>query len=504
MADAAVVSWARRAGAALFVAVAVLGITPRLGSQVERVGPGWVAINFAPAMSGRTVLALPPVGTASAPTHRAPVQLRLELRSLDVSALLGDGGRVDAPRLEASIRNDIQTAVVRAAGRLVLLSVLVGAVAAAVLPRRRFLTILVGAFGGAVLSGLLVASTLPGFDASRFDELTYRGPVTEGSKLLRQLTSETSAVGRRVDALAGKLAGLYSASVTDQLADDDEVLILHISDLHLNPIGAQLARRLAESFGVDAVLDTGDTTSFGTSFEGPYAEMLADFPVPYLFVAGNHDSVPNREAIKATPGVVPLNQTSVEIEGLVIAGFDDPVITTVDDVPRAERERRQEEAAPRLRRLIQRTEPDVVAVHNPVILKQLMGEMPLAVGGHQHQYRFGARNGTLAVLAGSTGATGLGSLLVDADVPASANLLHFREGKLTAVDRLDVIGTSGDLQVQRHTVTEEDREADDAPFIRRDVDEAREAPPEEPGEDESPDQEPESSTSTTTTTTTTP
>lgn len=421
------------------------------------------------------MLALPPVGSASAPTHRGPVQLRLELRSLDVPALVGDGGRVDPVELETSIRADVQGAVVRAAGRLVLLSIVVGAAAAAVLPRRRFLTILAGAIGGAVLSGLLVASTLPGFDVSRFDELTYRGPVTEGSRLLRELTSENSVVGQRVDALANKLAGLYSASVADQLSDDGEVLILHISDLHLNPIGAQLARRLAESFGVDAVVDTGDTTSFGTRFEGPYAELLADFPVPYLFVAGNHDSMPNREAIKATPGVIALDQTAVDVEGVTIAGFDDPVITTVDDVPRAERERREQAAVPRLRALLERTRPDVLAVHNPVILKDIMGEVPLAIAGHQHQYRFGARNGTLAVLAGSTGATGLGSLLVDADVPASANLLHFRRGRLVAVDRLDVIGTSGDLQVQRHTVTEADRQADNAPFIRRDVEEARAA-----------------------------
>jgi len=367
----------------------------------------------------------------------------------------------------------LSAAVTRAAARYILISAAVGLIAAALLPRRRRVTMLAGGLGGAVLSALLLASVLPGFDVTRFDELTYRGPVTEGGKLLDQLTARGTVVGKRVGALSEKLAALYSASVADDLADPDEVRILHISDLHLNPIGAQLARRLATSFQVDAVIDTGDTTSFGTSFEGPYAALLADFPVPYLFVAGNHDSMPNRAAIKATPGITALDRREVDVKGVKILGFDDPVITTVDDVPVAERQHREDAAVPELRGLIKRTKPEVLAVHNPYILKKLMGTVPLAIAGHQHQYRFGARNGTLVALAGSTGATGLGSLLVDANLPMSANLLHFRDGRLSAIDRLEVIGTSGDLEVHRHTVTAADRDADDAPFIARDVDEGR-------------------------------
>lgn len=503
-------TWLRRLGAVIAVVGAVLVITPLLGNQVERVGPGSVAIGFAPRLSGRTVLALPPIGTVAAPTHRGPVEVRLELRSLDVAALVGRGGRVDSDALESSIRSDMTAAVGRAAARFVLFSAAVGFAAAALLPRRRRLSMLGGALGGAVVSGLLIASALPGFDVSRFDDLTYRGPVTEGGKLLQQLTAKGSVVGKRVDALSDKLAALYSASVAESLDDTGEVRILHISDLHLNPIGAQLARRLAESFDVDAVVDTGDTTSFGTQFEGPYAELLANFPVPYLFVAGNHDSRPNRAAIAATPGITALNRRVVEVKGIKILGFDDPVITTVDDVPVAERERREQAAVPELRALIKRNQPDVLAVHNPVILKRLMGEVPLAIAGHQHRYRFGARNGTLAALAGSTGATGLGSLLVDADMPMSANLLHFRDRRLVAIDRLEVIGTSGDLEVSRHTVTPADRDADNAPFIARDVDEGRfamvDGPPttttvEEPVESSEPTTgspaEPEDSTTTT-------
>ena len=43
-----------------------------------------------------------------------------------------------------------------------------------------------------------------------------------------------------------------------------------------------------------------------------------------------------------------------------------------------------------------------------------------------------------------------------------------------AIDRLEIIGTSGDLTVQRHTITVADRDGETAGFIFHDVDEANE------------------------------
>jgi 3',5'-cyclic AMP phosphodiesterase CpdA len=479
-----------------FVVVVVIGVAPRLGNQISSVGPGEVSIGFRPALHGNTTLALPPVGEASARTHDGPVQVRLELRSLDVTRLLGNGGRVDGERLERTIRADLAGAVVAAGERLLLVAFGVGVVAAAILPRRRARTIVLGGLVGALAAAVMMASALPGFDVTKFDDLTYQGPLNAGTDLLKSLTSDTGVVGQRVDALSNRLAGLYSAALDQSLGESDEVVILHISDLHLNPIGARLARRLATSFDADAVVDTGDTTSFGSRFEGHYAQLLANFPVPYYYVAGNHDSLPNRAAISATPGITSIDRTTVDVKGVTILGFDDPVITTVEDVPIDERERREAAAAPDLRRLVRRDRPDVVAVHNPVILKPIVGDVPLAIAGHQHHERMGARRGTIVSVVGSTGATGLGSLLTEADLPYSADLLRFRHGKLVAIDRLEVVGVSGDLVVQRHTITKADREGDTAGFIFHDVDEAR--APEQLGDDTTTTSRGDESTTTTT------
>ena len=470
--------WARRIGAAAAIAVAVLIVTPMIGSSSAPVGPGLVTIGFHPTLHGRTTFAVPPIGRASAPTHRGPVEVRLELRSLDVTRLVDENGRIETASLRSSIDADLRSAIGVVVARFVVIGGLVGLVAGALLPRRRLRAVLAGGVEGLVVSAMLVGSALPGFDVARFQDLTFEGPVTAGGQIVQTLSATGGPVGRRVDVLAEKLAGLCSATVTDEIGDDDgEVVILHISDLHLNPIGARLARRLATAFDVDAVLDTGDTTSFGSTFEGAYAELLADFPVPYLFVAGNHDSRPNRQAIKATSGVVALDDTSFVVgtgdAAVRIAGFDDPLITTTEDVPRDRREAVELAATPRLNALLEREHPDVLAVHNPVILQRVLGKVPLAVAGHQHETKLGARDGTLISLVGSTGATGLGSLLVDADLPASASLLRFRGGVLVAIDELEAVGTSGDLTVRRHTITDADRTADDADFIGHDADEGR-------------------------------
>ena len=61
--------------------------------------------------------------------------------------------------------------------------------------------------------------------------------------------------------LSAQISDLYAASLTDAIAaGPGRQRILHVSDVHLNPVGVEVIRQLAERFEVDAVLDTGDVT----------------------------------------------------------------------------------------------------------------------------------------------------------------------------------------------------------------------------------------------------
>ncbi len=452
--------WPVVLGLVVWAAAAALAVVPLLGSSLHRLGPGVVRVSVAPALHGRSVLSFPPLGRVSAPTHRGPVKVTAELREVDVQPIIRSGGRLDADTITRDVRRDLPGALRSAALRVALVGLIVGALAVALLPWRSPLRIAGGGVTGLLAVTALMAVALPGFEPTAFEkEPVYQGSLAAGGSLLTTLTTgRSSGLNARVDVLADKLASLYSASITSDIAaSDGDVSILHISDVHLNPIGLNLARQMAESFKVDAVVDTGDTTSFGLPFEEPFSALFRELSVPYYWVAGNHDSTSNRAAIASAPGVTAIDRKVVDVKGVRILGFDDPVITTTRVIPREERAATMKAAEPALRRLTETERPDVVATHNPAMASAVAGLTPLVIAGHLHRSVLSAEDGTIVSVVGSTGATGLGSLTVEAVLPYVAEVLRFRGHELVAVDTIELRGTLGDFVVRRTLITEEIR-----------------------------------------------
>jgi hypothetical protein len=102
------------------------------------------------------------------------------------------------------------------------------------------------------------------------------------------------------------------------------------------------------------------------------------------------------------------------------------------------------------------------------------GEVPLVLAGHLHRSVLSADQGTIVAVVGSTGATGLGSLTVEAELPYVAQVLRFREGELVAIDTIELRGTTGDFTVQRTLITDELREGEPADVLESDPDEGDE------------------------------
>ena len=179
------------------------------------------------------------------------------------------------------------------------------------------------------------------FDPDAFvTEPELSGQLGSADQLLTRvgtLDTPFGSVGSRTKVLSERLAGLYSATVTDRIdRADGEVVLLHVSDLHLNSVGLSLARDLAESFGVDAVLDTGDITSFGFEPEAAFTEQLAGIDVPYYLVPGNHDSEAVRRRLAASDDVILLDDEAVDIDGVTVLGMADPTVTALRRIPRDE------------------------------------------------------------------------------------------------------------------------------------------------------------------------
>lgn len=424
------------------------------------VGPGQVAVQ-ARLGEPRTVLRLPPLGQISAPTHRSPLTLEAQVEEVDVDrlqALIAAG--VPEEELRAQVTSDLEALLRSFLQRALIAAAIVGALAGALVPRRHWSHAVAGLLGGVVAMGLLVGGAWRGFDPEAFAEARFEGPIEQAPALLatvRRHVDDFDDVRRRVEVLGDQVAELYAvASTAGSVVDsrsEEEVRILHVSDIHSNPIGLEVTRQLAERFGIDAVLDTGDLTSFGLPLEARLGELIRDIPVPYLFVPGNHDSPGNRSALDEVDNVQLLDGNVVEVNGLRILGVADPTFTASNEINTAEARKIKRDRAPEVGAAVARETPDVLAVHDPVLGEGSFGQVPVIVAGHVHKRTAVRKEGTLVLTVGSTGATGLGSFLIRTDLSYEAQVLHFTDGELTSVDRVLLRGVDGAFRVERQLVT---------------------------------------------------
>jgi predicted phosphodiesterase len=425
------------------------------------VGPGRVALR-AHLGAGRTELRLPPLGEISAPTHRAPVTLEAQVDEVDVDrlqALLSTDEPGDLLRAEVS--RDLEPLLRSFAIRALLAAGAVGTLAGALVPRRRWTHALAGLVGGMLAVGLLLVGAWHGFSEGAFREARFEGPLQRAPALLatvRRHVEGYADVRKRVEVLGDQVAELYAVATSDggNTPAEGEVRILHVSDIHSNPLGLEVTKQLAERFKVQAVLDTGDLTSFGLPIEGRLGELVGQVPVPYLFVPGNHDSNTNRATLGAVKNVQLLEGTVADVGGVRILGVADPTFTASNEMNTAQAEGIKRLRAPAVAEAVEANSPDVLAVHDPVLGEASGGHVPLIVAGHIHKHTAARHQGTLVLTVGSTGATGLGSLTVDTGRSYDAEVLRFVDRRLVSVDRVELRGVGGNFRVERTLVGPED------------------------------------------------
>ena len=435
------------------------------------VGPGRVAVR-ARFGEPRTELRLPPLGQVSASTHWSPITLEAAVDEVDVDRLqrllAGDD---PGDRLRDEVSADLEPLLRAFAVRALLAAAIAGALAGALVPRRRWTHAVAGMVGGTVAVAILLGGAWRGYDADAFGEARFEGPLERAPALfatVRRHVDGYDDVRRRVEVLGDQVAELYAVASTagpspdsgevSALADvGDEVRLLHVSDIHSNPLGLEVTRQLAERFAVDAVLDTGDLTSFGFPIEGRLGELIEKIPVPYLFVPGNHDSPGNRKALDAVKNVELVDDRVIDINGVRILGIADPTFTAANQIDTAEARAVKREAAPAVTAAVAIHDPDVLAVHDPLMGQGAWGRVPLIVAGHTHQRASARHGGTLVLTVGSTGSTGLGSLLVDTKKSYEAEVLRFVDGDLVSIDRVELRGVDGGFRVERQLIQPQSR-----------------------------------------------
>jgi predicted phosphodiesterase len=420
------------------------------------LGPGTVTVDVG-LRASETNLDLPPLGRLVADSHRGPVGFDVRVDRIDLQqagVLAGDLARGSDPaaQIRASIDDDMAPLLRGLVVRSLAVALAAGLVVGLLLPHRRIRYVAAtsaGSVGFVLVAGAFAFSS---FSPASFDQPRFEGSLAAAPDIVNTVQrhiDDVSVVESRLEALSARLVGLYrSMEGTDVAPSASDVTLLHVSDLHSNPVGVELVERTAERFAVDAIIDTGDVTSFGATLEELVVQRIARIDVPYYVVPGNHDHPRIRRALREA-GVEVLDPGIARVGDIRILGVGDPTFTASNRLPRHLSDAMVERAGGDVARRVEASNPDVLAVHSVRQMREALGEFAVGLAGHTHRFDLRYEEGSVILETGSAGATGVGALAESRDLPYEMQLLQFEDGQLVAVDRLSFEGTEGAFRLER-------------------------------------------------------
>jgi predicted MPP superfamily phosphohydrolase len=450
----------------LRVAVALAGalIAVLLFGRVSApIGPFDATLAFRPFGGGATV-DVPPLGTIGVDVYDGPLRLDVALQRVDqdrARALAADPVRLAG--VVDQVAADLRSAVVRLAWTTAGLAIAGATVTSLVVTRRRKEPLIAAGITTALLlgtGGLGAATWRP----QALSQPTYTGLLVNATGLIgsaEDIVARFDAYRASLEDIVGNVGTLYAAlsSLPAPSGDGETVVLLHVSDLHLNPSGFDLMAKVVEQFAVDGVLDTGDITDWGSEPENRLITSVGDLDVPYVFIRGNHDSAVTAGLVAAQPNATVLDASTVTVAGIEIAGIPDPRFTpdkrtgdddAGDDV--------LEESGERLAEFVAglADPPAVTLVHDPKQARPLDGVAPLVLAGHTHDRRVSELDdGTLLMVQGSTGGAGLRALEGEFPEPLTCTVLYLDAGTgaLKAYDDITLGGLGAtEVMIERRTL----------------------------------------------------
>ncbi|MCK9525308.1 MAG: metallophosphoesterase family protein [Limnochordia bacterium] len=421
----------------------------------------------------QTRILLPPVGQVGAATHWLPIRLNVELRSVDLELLriIVFSPTIDSLETLASLKAAARRILMLFILRLVLLGTLGAVVLLYLSGTRRLGKLTQGGLAAALLVMALALLLYASYDLSAFEQLEYEGMLEAAPWVLNlawDAFGQVEELGKRVQVLASDLYSLLQEleSLGPLGLVQADVLVLHVSDIHNNPVAYSFAKQVVDSFPVDLIMDTGDLTDWGTALEMEVTARIEELKIPYLFVTGNHDSPEVLHKLATVKNAVLVGNEEKTVAGLRIAGTGDLVADTYLATPASRRE--QEAYARELNEAWAQVEnrPDVFMAHNHVVAEALEpGLFPVVVYGHTHLWGLRERGATVYSNAGTTGAAGIRGFQGRTPLPYSLSLLYFERDeqghlRVRAVDGVHVTGLGTSFSLQRTFIDGRNQEED--------------------------------------------
>jgi predicted phosphodiesterase len=243
-------------------------------------------------------------------------------------------------------------------------------------------------------TGIGISQTYQPGQLSRFRTTGLLSTVRSNAGLLAGVEARAQQATPYVTNLLALSAALQENFTPTDPARPPAARFLLVSDIH----GANqypLMKRIVQEEKITAVIDSGDLINLGSVTEAELAGLFAsirDLRVPYIFVRGNHDAnslsdqallrrmatIPNVVLLEPTPQ----SYTQLAVNGVVLAGFNDPRFFGDDS---KNMEQKQRPAADAFNRAYAgRARPDIVVTHEPVAAR-MVASATVVVNGHLHK-----------------------------------------------------------------------------------------------------------------------
>lgn len=410
---------------------------------------------------GMTELNMPPIGSLRAKTHAGPLRLKITLQNVDVDALKQMyKEKTNREELLDRAETQLKKTIPHFVGRLVMVVILGSVIGIwAVFRLRRPADYLPGIGASLLVLVSLLTLTFYTYDHRRFANPQFEGALRGAPWMIGMVQEAMLKVDRLGEQMVVTAENLYNLfeRIDNTVPDGPlpgDIRILHVSDIHDNPAAMRFVDKVVDEFSVDLIVDTGDLTNFGLPLEAFIVEEIKRFSVPYLFVGGNHDSANTAGEVAKIPNARVLKEGEVlELKGLQIMGYPDPQAKTDFATPPTSDQliEMQETIEASLAQMPR--QPDILLVHNDLLASRLAGKVPMIMFGHNHVYGITEKNGTRLIDAGTTGAAGVQGLQTSKEIPYTAVLVYFRQGKdqptPVAADVLRVWSLKGGFGLER-------------------------------------------------------
>ncbi len=422
---------------------------------------GFMRVRFSvlPSARGKTILAAHPFGEVTAYTHNTPLSLVVGLDRIhgeSVQSIIDDETKLSD--VIESMKNKAQEGVRAFIVKILALSALGGVIGATMGRRLDLKALAGGAVLGVAFTTIVGVYTFSQFDASAFKRPSYSGLINYAPDIVSAIEKSVKNgkdLRQYVREMAANISSLYIEM--DQYGEKDgngRKRILHVSDIHNNPLAGDFIKVLVKGLSPDLILNTGDITDMGSEIELRLTDSLKNINRPHFYVSGNHDSEQVTNTLKNDFGIYVLNNEVVKAGGLLIMGYGDPKGRKSFDADATTEE--IDSLVERIRNRISKMKktPDVLMVHNPDVAEKLAGQVPLILSGHSHRISSKMKDGTIIVVAGTTGAAGLRYMDSENRPSYSAALITARRTddggySFDFVDLIQMNQKTGEFQISR-------------------------------------------------------